>query len=142
MEQEKGFTEKRRAVRIPFIYGIEFEQCKDSSLSAKDFFKDQYTNVLIKDISKDGLQIITPKFIPEGTEVKLTLRFPRLRTVPKEFIDDVDCTVFAEVKWIDKNTEGKGFKAGVHFSRFIENAKEVVNKYLDDNIVPEEDEMT
>lgn len=142
MAKEQDYSEKRRAVRIPFIYGIEFEQTKDSTLSAKDFFKDKDTNVIIKDISAEGIQVVTPKFIPDGTEVKLTLRFPRMRSVPKEYVENEDCTVQAIIKWIDKNREGKGFRAGLFFTDYVDNAQEIINKYLDDNIVIEEDEMT
>jgi len=142
MENEERDVEKRTKVRIPFIYGIEFEQAEDSMLSSKDFFRDQDTNIIIKDISVDGIQIISHKFIPKGTEVKLILRFPRLRSIPKGFVEDIDCAIYALVKWIDKDKTGKGFCAGLYFTKFIENAKEVISKYLDDNISIEEDEMS
>jgi hypothetical protein len=141
MEQEKKGSEKRTKVRIPFIYGIEFEQAPDSTLSSRDFFKDEQTNVIIKDVSQDGIQIVTPKFIPEGTMVKLILRFPRPRTISRNTADTLDCAVQAQVRWIDKNKTGKGFRAGVNFVRYEGNAQEVINKYLDDNIVIEEEEL-
>ena len=141
MEQQKRGPEKRSKLRIPFIFGIEFDQAPDSTLSSRDFFKDEEAVMVIKDISQDGIQIVTPKFIPEKTVVKLSLRFPRPRLFQREAVEGLDCTVMAQVRWIDKNKTGKGFRAGLLFTRFDGNARFVINRYLDDNIVIEEEEL-
>jgi hypothetical protein len=139
MEDDSKFRDRRTKVRIPFIYGIEFEQAEDSTLSAEEFFKDQDTNVIIRDISESGIQILSPKYIPEGIEVRLVLRFPRHRKAPVEYVDNVDCIVHAQVKWVKKVSTEKGFRAGLLFTKFEGNAEEIVRKYLKYNITSEED---
>jgi hypothetical protein len=141
MEMYKGGVEKRAKLRIPFIYGIEFEQAADSTLSSKDFLKDEETAVVIKDISQDGIQIVTPRFIPESTSVKLILRFPKPRLIQREGPEDYDCVVSAQIRWIDKNKSGKGFRAGLLFTRFEGNARTIINRYLDSHIIVEEEEL-
>ena len=142
MEKDPQFRERRNKVRIPFIYGIEFEQAKDSTLSAKDFFKDQDTNIIIRDISAIGIQILTSKYIPEGIAVRLVLRFPTQRKLHIEYVDDIDCIVHAQVKWVKKISTERGFRAGLLITKFEGNAKEIIRNYLDYNILPEEDIMS
>ncbi|OGS35987.1 MAG: hypothetical protein A2293_06180 [Elusimicrobia bacterium RIFOXYB2_FULL_49_7] len=141
MEPVKKGSEKRTKLRIPFIYGIEFEQAADSTLKAENFRSNDEITILIKDLSLEGIQVVTPHFLPEGTPVKLTLRFPKPRFLSRSKENEFDCNVTAKVRWIDKNKTGKGFRAGLLFTHYEGNARTLINKYLDDNIVIEEEEL-
>lgn len=139
-EQEN--REKRRKVRIPFIYGIEFDDAEDGViLSADPKTPAPATNVVLKDISADGIQIACPRLVTEGSQVRLLIRFPRRRDQPRdELMDETECMVMAKVRWVAKNQAEKGFRVGLLFVSPDTRAREMIDRYLDENIVVEDDE--
>jgi len=135
-------AEKRKKVRIPFIYGIEFDDAGEVTLLSNQHIKEGETKITIKDISADGMQITSQQLIPEGAEIKLLIRFPRWRGVPKDIvIEDTNCVIHARVQWTCKNSGEKGFRAGLMFTRLRSESREIINRYLDDNIIIEEELM-
>jgi len=140
MEKNDG-REKRRKVRIPFIYGIEFDDAEEAVMFQDDTQADISTKIVLKDISSDGLQISCPRFFAQGTPVKLTLKFPRWRGVPKDVkVEDSQCMVYAKVRWVAKNQAEKSFRLGLLFTKLEPRSREMIDRYLDDNIVVEEED--
>ncbi|MFH0921590.1 MAG: PilZ domain-containing protein [Fibrobacterota bacterium] len=139
---EDNNAEKRKKVRIPFIYGIEFDDAGEVTLLTDKHIKEGETKITIKDISADGMQIASLQFIPEGAEIKLLVRFPRWRGVPKDIvIEDTNCVIHARVQWTCKNSSEKAYRAGLLFTKLRDESREIINRYLDDNIIIEEELM-
>ena len=137
-----NFAEKRKKVRIPFIYGIEFDDAGEVALLTDKPATDGESKISIKDISADGMQISSQSFIPEGSEVKLLVRFPRWRGVPKDIvIEDTNCVINARVQWTCKNANEKAYRAGLMFTKLRPESRDIINRYLDDNIIIEEELM-
>ena len=133
---EKKPDERRVKVRVPFIYGIEFEDAGESTLSADPAAPAKASPIKINDISSDGMQIVLQQFVPKEAKVKLSIKFPRPRHalhVPGED-DSIDCKVEAKIQWIRQNGGGKGYSAGIHFTRYEGKAAETINRYIEEKI--------
>ncbi len=140
MEEPKG-RERRQKVRIPFVYGIEFDDVEDTAVLSGSSAVERDTRISLKDISSDGLQVASPKFIAEGVEVRILLKFPRWRGVPKDIIvEETGCVVHAKVQWVAKNQSDKSFRIGLMFTKVSIEAREIINRYLEENIIIEDEE--
>ena len=140
MEEPSG-KERRRKVRIPFIYGIEFDDVEEAALLSDNPSVEKDIRIALKDVSADGLQVSSPKFFAQGTEVKIMLKFPRWRGVPKDLIvEETSCMVQAKVCWVVKNQADKTFRLGLMFTKLSTEAREIINRYLEENIIIEDEE--
>jgi c-di-GMP-binding flagellar brake protein YcgR len=140
MEDPKG-KERRRKIRIPFVYGIEFDDVEEAALVPDTPAVESNIKIALKDISADGLQVSSPKFFAEGSDVKVLLKFPRWRGVPKNIIlEETNCVVQAKVCWVAKNQAEESYRLGLLFAKLEPGAREIIDRYLEDNIVSEDDE--
>ena len=138
---EKKPDERRVKVRVPFIYGIEFEDAGESTLNADPAGQGKEKPIKINDISTDGMQVTLQQFIPKDARVKLSIKFPRPRNAlarPRAS-GSVDCKVEARVQWIRQSANGKGYGAGLHFTKYEGNAAEVINHYIEEKIILKEE---
>lgn len=132
-DKTENSKEKRSKVRIPLIYGIEFDDPKIKAEYGNNIFT---SKIKINDISADGIQLTLPNFLPSGTSVKLSIELPRPRTKTKSSNDE--CIVKAIVRWVKKSTKKKGFLTGLMFSEFENDSKSIINTYLENNIDPDQ----
>ncbi|MBL8025801.1 MAG: PilZ domain-containing protein [Fibrobacteres bacterium] len=131
--------EKRKKVRIPFIYGIEFDDA-DDAVVITDGSSSPLTKIILKDISQDGIQVASPKPMEQGREVRITLKFPRWRGAPKKSTAaEGICNVQAVVRWIAKHPAEKYYRIGLGFTKLSPSDRQIVDRYLDENIVADEE---
>ncbi len=138
-----GSKEKRKKVRIPFIYGIEYDDADDAVVIGDGTGQNANTKIILKDISQDGIQIASAKPLEQGREIKIFLRFPRWRGVPRNvMVGEKSCRVSAVVRWVAKKPSEKYYRMGLGFVNLSQNDRQLVDQYLEENIVADEDLLT
>lgn len=109
---KKGYTEKRRAQRIPIPIKIEYNFLPQKTL------KNAYSSTYCDNISGTGLGLVFDSYIKRGTRLKLRIHFPG---------DVQPVTIAAEITWcreVAKNKVEPCFRTGVQYVHMDENEKE------------------
>jgi c-di-GMP-binding flagellar brake protein YcgR len=132
--------ENRQKVRIPFIYGIEFDDADEAIIVSDGTNTSGSTRIILKDISQDGVQIASPRPMEQGREVRVMIRFPKKRGTPRTSTNsDTVCQVQAIVRWISKHPAEKFYRVGLGFTKLSPADRQTIDRYLDENIVADEE---
>jgi len=132
--------EKRKKVRIPFIYGIEYDDADDAVIISDGTNSSDSTRIILKDISQDGVQIASPRPMEQGREISVMLKFPRWRGIPRKNSNaNTTCKVQAVVRWVSKHPAEKFYRIGLGFTNLTTVDRQTIDRYLDENILADEE---